>query len=138
MKRTLAGLLAAAGLFAATPAVSPVLAAGKHGPVAQAACKKATIGGQSRCIARGQFCARRYERDYRRGATLIPPVPPATRPCSSGRMSSGTRTPSPEALSSMTGVPPSSRMQRKFDVIAPNGPDHARDKSTAVSPYGGG
>lgn len=66
MKRTFAGLLAAAGLFAVAPATSPALAAAEHGPVAQIACKKATIGGQSRCIARGQFCARRYERDYRR------------------------------------------------------------------------
>ncbi|MDO8189551.1 hypothetical protein Q5424_27710 [Conexibacter sp. JD483] len=65
-KRTFAGLLAAAGLFAAAPAASPVLAAGEHGPVAQIPCKKATIGGQPRCIARGQFCAHRYERDYRR------------------------------------------------------------------------
>jgi hypothetical protein len=37
-----------------------------HGPVAQIACKKATIGGQSKCIARGQFCARAHARDYRR------------------------------------------------------------------------
>lgn len=26
----------------------------------------ATIGGQHKCIARGQYCARRYQRDYRR------------------------------------------------------------------------
>jgi hypothetical protein len=35
-------------------------------PVASIACKHARIGGQSKCIARGQYCARRYERDYER------------------------------------------------------------------------
>ncbi|WP_157592466.1 hypothetical protein [Solirubrobacter soli] len=35
-------------------------------PIAHAACKQARIGGQSKCIARGQYCARRYQRDYRR------------------------------------------------------------------------
>ena len=29
-------------------------------------CKTATIGGQSKCIARGQYCARAHARDYRR------------------------------------------------------------------------
>jgi hypothetical protein len=35
-------------------------------PQAQTACKKATIGGKRKCIAAGQFCARRYENDYNR------------------------------------------------------------------------
>jgi hypothetical protein len=35
-------------------------------PIAHAACTQAKIGGQSKCIARGQFCARAYQRDYRR------------------------------------------------------------------------
>jgi hypothetical protein len=29
-------------------------------------CKAATIGGQSKCIARGQYCARGHASDYRR------------------------------------------------------------------------
>lgn len=37
------------------------------GPIsAHAACTRASIGGQSKCIARGQFCARAHARDYRR------------------------------------------------------------------------
>ncbi len=38
------------------------------GPVAQVACKQARIAGQSKCIARGQFCARSAQamRDYRK------------------------------------------------------------------------
>lgn len=31
-----------------------------------ASCKKATIGGKSKCIQRGQFCTRAYQRDYKR------------------------------------------------------------------------
>ena len=34
--------------------------------MAQSACTSARIGGQHKCIARGQYCARRYQRDYRR------------------------------------------------------------------------
>jgi hypothetical protein len=30
------------------------------------ACTNAKIGGQRKCIARGQYCARDYQRDYRR------------------------------------------------------------------------
>jgi hypothetical protein len=47
--------------FAAGPgaSASPI-------PVAHAACTYATIGGQSKCIARGQYCARRYASQYRR------------------------------------------------------------------------
>lgn len=33
-------------------------------PVVEVSCKKAKIGGKRKCIAAGQFCARRYERDY--------------------------------------------------------------------------
>ena len=56
-------LAVAAGLVAAAPA-----AAATAGPVAHIACKQARIQGQSKCIARGQFCAHnsRAERDYRR------------------------------------------------------------------------
>jgi hypothetical protein len=59
--RRLAILAVAAGLVAAAPA-----AASTH-PVAHIACKQARIQGQSKCIARGQYCAHnsRAERDYR-------------------------------------------------------------------------
>lgn len=64
MRRRLA-LLLAAGAVLAVPVAAPP--AGAHGGlIAQAACSNARIGGQSKCIARGQYCARRYQRDYRR------------------------------------------------------------------------
>jgi len=45
----------------------PVISQAKpSAPVASIACKHARIGGQSKCIARGQYCARRHERDYER------------------------------------------------------------------------
>jgi hypothetical protein len=53
------GGAAAAG---ATNATAPVSV---NHPAATA-CKSATIGGRHKCIAAGQFCAKRYERDYRR------------------------------------------------------------------------
>jgi len=61
--RRLTILAVAAGLLAAAPA-----AATADGPVAHIACQQARIQGQSKCIARGQFCAHnsRAERDYKR------------------------------------------------------------------------
>jgi hypothetical protein len=44
-------------IAAATPSTAPV---------ATVACTKAKIGGKTKCIARGQFCARAYKRDYER------------------------------------------------------------------------
>src|SRR4051812_32224036 len=35
-------------------------------PVARVACTHARIGGQSKCIAPGQYCPRRYQRQYLR------------------------------------------------------------------------
>jgi hypothetical protein len=62
MRRLLLSAVAAATLAAA-----PAHAAG-HAPVAHVACIHATIKGQPKCIARGQFCAHdaRAMRDYRR------------------------------------------------------------------------
>jgi hypothetical protein len=67
MRRLLISALVASA-FAAAPAYA---APAGHpprdgGPVAHIACTKATIGGQSKCIARGQFCARAHQRDYKR------------------------------------------------------------------------
>jgi curli biogenesis system outer membrane secretion channel CsgG len=47
-------------------AVAATAAAAAPAPVAHAACTQARIGGQSKCIARGQFCARAHQRDYQR------------------------------------------------------------------------
>ncbi len=35
-------------------------------PTVTVACTRAIIGGQPKCIAAGQFCARRFQSDYRR------------------------------------------------------------------------
>jgi hypothetical protein len=63
--RRRAGRWAAAGLAVlaigvAVPAASPAVS----GPSASIACVHAVIGGHHKCIAAGQYCARRYERDY--------------------------------------------------------------------------
>jgi hypothetical protein len=68
LRRTrILGGLAAISLIAGLPAATTATASpAGNGPVAQAACTQARIGGQSRCIARGQYCAKRNEKDYRR------------------------------------------------------------------------
>ena len=71
MKRRLAGLAVAVALLGGAPAAAD-LAAAKSGPVASAAksCSSgwthAVIGGSHKCLRRGQFCARRYDRQYHR------------------------------------------------------------------------
>jgi hypothetical protein len=59
---------AVAALFLLGAAPTPAVAspAGRSAPVAHVTCKRAVIGGAVKCIARGQFCARRHARDYRR------------------------------------------------------------------------
>jgi predicted outer membrane protein len=64
-KRCLAAL-AAVSLLGAAPSAAPAALTGSDAPVAHAACKRAIIGGHTKCIARGQFCARSHARDYRR------------------------------------------------------------------------
>ena len=80
MKHRLAMLfiaaLAACGVAAtsATAALGGAAAAGatKSAPIrllshpSAIQCRSAIIGGQRKCIAAGQFCANRYERDYNR------------------------------------------------------------------------
>jgi hypothetical protein len=63
--RVLVAVVVAALGAGAAGAVAPAGASG-GGPAAVVACTKAKIGGQSKCIAAGQYCAKRYERDYRR------------------------------------------------------------------------
>jgi hypothetical protein len=66
MRRLLATAVAASSL-AVLPA-APVALADRNGPIASAACTRAKIEGQTKCIARGQFCKRsaRAMRDYAR------------------------------------------------------------------------
>jgi hypothetical protein len=61
-RRWLLGATAALGLLVAAPAV-PAAPAHHASPVT---CRSATIGGQHKCIARGQFCAVRFASQYRR------------------------------------------------------------------------
>jgi hypothetical protein len=62
IKPWLAPVAAVAALAIGAPQGMAALAQ----PVARAACIHAVIGGQSKCIARGQYCARRYQRQYLR------------------------------------------------------------------------
>lgn len=57
---------AAAAVVALGAGAAPAAVAGPAAPQAHIACKQARIGGQSKCIAAGQFCARAYQRDYLR------------------------------------------------------------------------
>jgi uncharacterized membrane protein len=63
MRRLLIAALAATTLATAPAAVA---APDSDAPVARIACLKAKIGGQNKCIARGQFCARARQSDYKR------------------------------------------------------------------------
>ena len=67
MRRRLTAALAATAIAIGVPVAGPATAH-EHAttPVARAACVHAKIGGKRKCIARGQYCARRYERDYER------------------------------------------------------------------------
>jgi hypothetical protein len=58
-RRWLLGATAALGLLVAAPA-----APARH--ASPVTCRSATIGGQHKCIARGQFCAVRFASQYRR------------------------------------------------------------------------
>lgn len=60
--------LAAAVLTTLAVAV-PGASTAAAGPVASAACSRdvpATIGGAHKCLGAGEYCARRYERQYER------------------------------------------------------------------------
>jgi hypothetical protein len=69
LRRRLSTYLAIASLAlggaAAAGATTQAAPASLDQPAASA-CKSARIGGRHKCIAAGQFCAKRYERDYRR------------------------------------------------------------------------
>jgi hypothetical protein len=56
--------------IAATVAALALPVAAQASPVAHAACSSsftsATIGGRHKCLHAGEYCARRYERQYRR------------------------------------------------------------------------
>lgn len=57
---TIAVIGAAAVVVPATAPSSPFV------DQAAAACKKASVGGKTKCLGPGQFCARAKQSDYRR------------------------------------------------------------------------
>ena len=59
-------LLLATAVALATGGGAAAARAADAPPLAHVACKQAKIGGQSKCIARGQFCSRSNQSDYRR------------------------------------------------------------------------
>ncbi|HWH93964.1 MAG TPA: hypothetical protein VNT03_08880 [Baekduia sp.] len=71
MRRRIVALLATAALVG-IPAAAPAATHQPNAPVAVAAktCgagyTHAVIGGQHKCLRRGQFCATRYAKQYRR------------------------------------------------------------------------
>lgn len=66
----LAVVTLALGTNAAAPVAGPL---GLGTPTADAACKNAKVGGQTKCLGRGQFCAPRNQRDYRRAGFRCAP-----------------------------------------------------------------
>lgn len=66
MRHRLAHLLAVASIaggVAAIPAASPPVALAK---TCSSGYKHAVIGGSQKCLRVGEFCARRYQRQYKR------------------------------------------------------------------------
>jgi hypothetical protein len=68
LRKLVVAALAAASLAAAAPASAPA-----QQPITATVAKTcssgwthATIGGAQKCLRRGQFCAHRYDRQYRR------------------------------------------------------------------------
>jgi hypothetical protein len=69
LKRRLA-LLLAAGALAGLPTAAPAQPAPAPQAVTAKSCsvgwRHAVIGGRHECLRRGQFCAHRYRKQYRR------------------------------------------------------------------------
>lgn len=65
LHRRIAAVLVGAAVIGA-PLTASAVATPASPYVVELACKKATIGGKPKCIAAGQFCAKRYEKDYNR------------------------------------------------------------------------
>jgi hypothetical protein len=63
-RRRAAGLVVVGALIASAPSATATPT--QPSPQVTVSCKRATIGGVRKCIAAGQYCARRYQRDYHR------------------------------------------------------------------------
>jgi hypothetical protein len=64
LRKSVAGVAIVGALIAGAPVTSaePV----RSSSHATTSCKRATIGGVRKCLARGQYCSRRYQRAYHR------------------------------------------------------------------------
>jgi opacity protein-like surface antigen len=68
LRKFLVAALAAASFAAAAPATAPAQppVAANVAKSCSSGWKHAVIGGAHKCLRRGQFCAHRYDRQYRR------------------------------------------------------------------------
>jgi hypothetical protein len=70
MNRRIAGLLAALALIAAAPGAQAAAGDRPTSVTAAKSCssgyRHAVIGGKQKCLRAGQFCAHRYDSQYRR------------------------------------------------------------------------
>jgi hypothetical protein len=70
LRKFVVAALAAASLAAVAPATAPAHSSAPITATAAKSCssgwKHAVIGGAQKCLRRGQFCAHRYDRQYRR------------------------------------------------------------------------
>jgi hypothetical protein len=64
MRRRTIAFVVAAALIGGGPGASASTASSSG--TAHASCKRATIGGKRKCVARGQYCSRSHQSDYRR------------------------------------------------------------------------
>jgi len=65
-KVTFAAFVAVAAVSLPGVATATSMPALTANPVAHSSCSSALIGGQRKCIARGQFCTKALQRDYLR------------------------------------------------------------------------
>lgn len=70
MNRRHLALLLVAGVLAGLPATAPARGTDSPQAISAKSCssgwKHAVIGGQHKCLRRGQFCARRHDSQYHR------------------------------------------------------------------------
>src|SRR5207248_5999636 len=67
MRQRLMVVIACLGLAGTIPAIPADGAqAPRSGATAASACVYGTVAGQRKCLRRGEYCSRRYERDYER------------------------------------------------------------------------
>jgi hypothetical protein len=70
VRRLLVASAAALGIAAAAPVIAPAASPSIQSPVVTKTCsggfRHGVIGGAEKCLRAGEFCARRFDRQYRR------------------------------------------------------------------------